>query len=131
MFNNKENIRIINFDSIILLLIIFFGLLIHNGKVSSSVAQNRNPVLTYESTGDKYAVFNPGIQVQILQKIWLLNRDNFQFQVFTGNLLSDDRKTGIIISNLEKPDQNTLRFSSFIFRYCLFPAEKDEFPLLS
>jgi len=131
MLNNKENIRIINIDSIILLLIVLLGLLIHNGTFSTSTEHKSNPIRTYASESHNSAIFSPGIRVQIFQKIWILNKDNFNLLAFNRNPLSEDKKTGILISYLQNIRVNSDRITSFIFRYYLFPAEKDELPLLS
>jgi hypothetical protein len=131
MFNGKEHIRIINFDTIIILLIVFFALLIHNSVLNNSAKRNNDPIRTYALERQSSAVFSAGVKVQIFHKIWILNKDNFNLLAFNSNLLSEDKKTVIRISNLKNIRQSTERFHSFIFRYYLFPSENNEPPLLS
>jgi hypothetical protein len=131
MLNTRENIRIINFDSIILLSILFFGLLIYNNPVRNSTKLNRNPVSTFMSVSENSAVSSACIRLQIFQKTWISNKDNFNLLAFNRNPLSENKKTGIKISQLQNLRRNSYRIPLFIFRYHLFPAEMDEPPLLS
>jgi hypothetical protein len=131
MLNTRENIRIINFDSIILLSILFFGLLIYNNPVRNSTKLNRNPVSTFMSVSENSAVSSACIRLQIFQKTWISNKDNFNLLAFNRNPLLENKKTGIKISQLQNLRRNSYRIPLFIFRYHLFPAEMDEPPLLS
>ncbi|MGA2405938.1 MAG: hypothetical protein ABSF81_04205 [Bacteroidales bacterium] len=131
MLNTRENIRIINFDSIILLSILFFGLLIYNNPVRNSTKLNRNPVSTFMSVSENSAVSSTCIRLQIFQKTWISNKDNFNLLAFNRNPLSENKKTGIKISQLQNLRRNSYRIPLFIFRYHLFPVEMDEPPLLS
>lgn len=131
MLNDRENTRIINYDSIVLLLIIFFGLLIFNGNVSSSTETKSKPVSVYTTIGQNSAVSSPGIRLQVFQKTWILNKDNFNLLAFNRNPLYENKRNGIKISYLLNVRQNRSDIPEFIFLYHLFPAESAEIPLLS
>jgi hypothetical protein len=131
MLNTRENIRIVNFDSIILFSVIFFGLFIYINSFRSSAELNRNPVSINLSISQNSAVSGPCLRLQIFQKTWISNKDNFELLAFNRNPLSEDKKTGIRITYLQNIRQNLHRIPQFIFRYHLFPAEMEEPPLLS
>jgi hypothetical protein len=130
MFETNENIRISSFDAIIVLLIIFFGLLICNNSSRNITEYNRKSVSNYMSVSDNNAVSKPCISVQIFQKTWILNKDNFNLLAFNRNQ-SENNKTGIKISHLQIIRQNSHKIPQFILFYHLFPDEAGEPPLLS
>ncbi len=131
MLNTRENIRVINFDAIILLTIVVFGFLIYNGTFRTSTEQTRNKHSDYATCSQNDAVFNTGIRLQIFQKTLGSNKDNFNPLAFNRNPLYDDKKTGIIITHLLMIRQNLYRIPLLFLRSHLFPVETDEQPLLS
>ena len=131
MSNIRENIRIINFDSIVLILIVFFGLLIYNGNFRNSPEHNRNPVSACVTINQSSAVSTPDLRLQIFQKTWVSNKDNFNPLAFNRNPLIEDKKTDMRISHLQNIRQNSFRVPLFILCNHLFPAETDEPPFLS
>jgi hypothetical protein len=131
MLNDRQNIKVFNPDSIIVLLIVFFGLSICNNFSGSFTDSSRKPVTTYISTIESSAVISSCIKLQIFQKTWISNKDNFNLLAFNRNPLSENKKSDLKISNLQHLRQCSNIIPQFILRYHLFPAEKDEPPHLS
>jgi hypothetical protein len=131
MLNDRQNIRVFNPASIIVLLIVFFGLLIFNNFSGSKAGLHRKPVTTYISAIESTAVISSYIKLQIFQKTWISNKDHFNLLAFNRNPLCEDKKAGIKVANLQSIRQSSNRIPQFILRYHLFPAEKDEPPFLS
>jgi hypothetical protein len=131
MLNDRQNIKVFNPDSIIVMLIVLFGLLIFNNFSGSFAESHRKPVTTYISTIESSAVISSCIKLQIFQKTWILNKDHFNLLAFNRNPLSENKKTGIRVTNLQLLRLSSNRIPQFILRYHLFPAEKDEPPHLS
>jgi hypothetical protein len=131
MVRNRENIRIINIDAIIVLAVLFFGVLIHNNSFNSVTPHKSNPVSTYISVNGNNAVSSQCIRLQVFQKTWILNKDNNNLLAFNRNPFSENRKTDIKISQLQVIRQSSNRIPQFILRYHLYPSEPDEYPFLS
>jgi hypothetical protein len=131
MFRNRENIRIIPIDAIIILAIVVFGLLIHNNPVKSIPVHKSSPVSYYIAVSESNAVSNPYITLQVFQKTWILNKDNYNILAFNCNPLTESQKTGISIGHFLALRQNLKIIPQFILRYHLFPKEPDAFPYLS
>ena len=89
------------------------------------------PVSSFVSVSENNAISAQFIRLQVFQKTWISNKDNFELLAFNRNPLSEDKKTGIRITYLQNIRQNLHRIPQFIFRYHLFPAEMEEPPLLS
>lgn len=130
MLNSRENIRIINFDAIIVLSILFLGLLIYGNSVKNITELNRKPVSTYFSSIEKSAVLSPSARLKIFQKIWMSNKDNFNLLAFNWNPFSENLKTGIKVSRLLIIRQSSHKIPQFILRYHLFPLEADDLPYI-
>lgn len=131
MLYTGKNIRIINFDSIIVILILFFGLLIYSNSSQSTTERKRNPVSTYVSVSENSAVSSSCIRLQVFQKTWISNKDNFNLLAFNRNQVSENKKTGIKVSHLQTIRESSHKIPLFILRYHLFPPETDEPPHLS
>lgn len=131
MLNTRENIRIINLNSIILLLIVFFGLLFSSANLRNSPKRCMDSVPVIQTISQSNAVSSPGIRLQIFKQIWVLNKDNFDLLAFNRNPLSDDKKNILKISLLKNLRQNSFRVPLYIFHCHLFPSEIDEPPHLS
>jgi hypothetical protein len=131
MQNNKENIRIIDLDSIIVLLILFIGLLIYNSSVRNSTDRRGNPVRVNVSVSQNSLVSSPGLRFRIFQKTWVSNKDNFNLLAFNRNPLSEDKKIAQEISHLQNIRKKSIRIPVYIFHNYLFPVENDDVPLLS
>ena len=126
MLNTRENIRIVNFDAIIVISILFFGLLVYNNSFRNSTELSRKPVSTYISVSDNNAVSSTCVRLQVFQKTWISNKDNFDLLAFNRNPLSDNRRTDLKILYFRNISQGILKIPQFILFYHLFPREKDE-----
>ena len=127
----RGNIRIINLDSICVIAIVLFGLLIYSNSEKNTTDFHRKPASTCISIIESNADYSPCIRLQVFQKAWILNRDNFNLLAFNGNQLSENRKTGIKVSHLQIIRQSSHKIPQFILLYHLFPPDKDEPPFLS
>jgi hypothetical protein len=128
MLRNRENIRLIPFDAIIILSIVFFGLMIHIDRMKSIPAHKNIPVSVYISVNKDNAVSNPCIRLQVYQKTWILNKDNYNILAFNRNPFSESQRTGINITHFLVLRHSLVRVPQFILRYHLFPGETDAFP---
>lgn len=126
MLNARENIRIIHFDSIIVIAIVFFGLLICSNSVRKTTDFNRKPVSTYISINDNNAVSNPCVRLQVFQKTRISNKDNFDLLAFNRNPLSENKRTDLRILYLKNISQSILKIPQFILFYHHLSGEKDE-----
>jgi hypothetical protein len=126
MLNARGNIRISHFDSFIVIAIVFFGLLIYNNSFRNSTEQSRKPVSTYISVSDNNAVSSTCVRLQVFQKTWISNKDNFDLLAFNRNPLSENKRTDLKISYLQNISEGILKIPQFILLYHLFPEEKDE-----
>ena len=131
MFRTRENIRIVHFDTIIIVLVIFFGILIfvdysghRNGTAKSSGS-------SFGVVHENYAIDTPVARLQIFQKTWISNKDNFNLLAFNRNPVSENRKTNLKVGQLLLIRQSLLNIPQFIFRYHLFPREIDDPHFLS
>jgi hypothetical protein len=131
MLNNREHSRIIILDSIIVLVIVFFGLLMYNNSLRSSTKLNRNPISSFIPVIENSAISNLCVRFQVYQKTWILNKDNFNLLAFNRNTLSENNKTDIRVYHLKIIRQNSHKIPQFMLRYHLFPPEPDEPPYLS
>jgi hypothetical protein len=131
MLIHRRNIRVINFDTIFLLLIVFTGLLICNNSLRNGSELNRKPVPANISIVERSAVANPCLRLQVFQKTWILNKDHFDLLAFNRNIISEDKNIDLKVSALQITRHKIHKIPQFILRYHLFPPEKDEPPLLS
>ncbi len=131
MFSTRENTRVIHFDSIILIAIVFFGLLIFNNSGKSSTGSDRKPVPAYMFAVGNSTASGSYFRLQVFQKTWILNKDNFNLLAFNRNPLSESKKTGIKVSHLIALCQSSHKIPQFILLYHIFPPENDEPPYLS
>jgi hypothetical protein len=131
MLNTRENIRNFHFDAIIILAIIFFGLLFYNNSFRNTNELERKPASTYIAVSDNNSITGPCIRLQVFQKTWISNKDNFSLLAFNSNPLSENRKTNLKVYHLLIIRRNSYKIPQFILRYHLFPAEMDEPPHLS
>jgi hypothetical protein len=128
MFRNRENIRIIPIDAILIIAVLVFGLLIHHTPVKSSPVPKSNPVSYYIAVSESNAVSNPFIRLQVFQKTWILNKDNYNILAFNRNPFTESQRTGMNINHFLALRQNLKKIPQFILRYHLFPKESDAFP---
>jgi hypothetical protein len=128
MFRTRENTRFIPIDAIIILVIIVFGLLIQNNPVKSVPVHKSSPVSYYIAVSESNAVSNSCLRLQVFQKTWILNKDNYNILAFNRNPFTESQRTGINISHFLALRQNLNMVPQFILRYHLFPVETDAFP---
>ena len=129
--DGRENIRLTNFEAFIALSILYVGLLLCTNSFKSSPPIKNNPVTTCIFASGNNAVSNPCIRVQVFQKTWILNKDNFNLLAFNRNPLSVIRKAELKVSQYQFIRQSSHKIPQFILTYHLFPVETDEFPFLS
>ena len=131
MLSRGENIRFINFDAIIVLAIVFFCLLIYSNSTKTTTKLNNIPAPVYLSVNDNIAVISPCIRLQVFQKTWISNKDNFNLLAFNRNPISESRKTKIKVAHLQIIRESSHKIPQFILRYHLFPDDGDVPLLLS
>ena len=131
MFNAGKNIRIINYDSLIIILILFFGVLIYNNSDSGKSQLKKNPVSFNISIGESSAISSSCVRLQVLQKSWISNKDNFNYSATSRNQISENKITGLKIILLQTERINSSKIPLFIPGYHLYPSETDEPPHLS
>jgi hypothetical protein len=130
MFKNSGNIGFINIDAIIVLTILFLGLLMFNNSPRAVPVSKSTPSSTYVSVNNNTAISTPCIKVQVFQKTWILNNDNFNLLAFNRNPLLDSKKERLKVSQYQIIRQSSDKIPQFILRYHLFPADNDAFPFL-
>jgi hypothetical protein len=130
MLNHRGNIRVTNFNTIILPLIVFIGLLICSNSLRNGSELNRKSVPANISILENSAVASPGLRLQVFQKTWILNKDHFNLLAFNSNTISENKNTDIRVYSLQTIRHKIFKVPQFILRYHLFPTEKNEPPLL-
>jgi hypothetical protein len=125
---NRENNHILPFGAIIVLSLLFFVLLIFNNTSGKAPFQKSAPVSMYISINDNTAISTPSIRVQVFQKTWILNNDNFNLLAFNRNPLLENKKERLKVSQYQFIRQSSNKVPQFILRYHLFPLETDAFP---
>src|SRR5664279_5726286 len=101
MFGTRENIRYVNFDSIVLILILLCGVLVYNNSGRNITDHSRKPVSNFVSVSENTAISVTFIRLQVFQKTWISNKDNFDILAFNRNPLSENKEASLKISNLE------------------------------
>ncbi len=131
MFKTRENISFANFDAILVVIVIFFGVLIFANFSGKNIEPLKKPIASLTVVIENYAI-NPSLaRVQIFQKTWVSNKDNFKLLTLSINQLSENRKTNIRVSQLLLIRQSLAFVPQFILRYHLFPREMDDPNFLS
>jgi hypothetical protein len=131
MFGKRENIRFVNSDSIVVILILLFGVLVYNNSGRNITGHSRKPVSNLISVSENTAISGTFVRVQVFQKTWMSNKDNFDILAFNRNPLSENKKATLIVSYLEIIRRSSNKIPQFLLRNHLFPAETDEPSLLS
>jgi len=129
--NGRVNIRLINLDAFIVLSILYVGLLLYSNSVKNTPPFKNNPVTTCIFASGNNAVSSQCIRLQVFQRTWILNKDNFNLLAFNRSPLSLSRKAELKISQFQLIRQSSHKIPQFILRYHLFPVETDGFPSLS
>ena len=131
MSEKRENIRIINPDSFLLLIILFFGSLVVQ-KTAFNHSDRKDTTIPKEiPVVQANAAVCPEIQIYHIQKSWISNKGNFKLLSIDKTQFPDSKKTDQKINLLEDIRKNSIRFPITYFQYHHFPPEKDELPALS
>lgn len=131
MLDKKENIKIINLDSIFLILILVLGLIIYHNANSNSSERNKNSDATEISLNQSIGTLCSGLRLQVFQKIWIYNKDVFKILSIDNNQFFENKKTDQIIVLLQDIRNRTEKIQTSFFLNHLFPTERDEVPILS
>jgi type IV secretory pathway VirB4 component len=131
MVKTKKDIRAIHFDSIFLILILFFGLQICQNTDFNKSVPNGKPVPIEISINQSNATISSGIQFYFFQKCWISNKDNFRLLTFEQTKYLDNKKVDQKISLLDKIRKKTPGFLILIIQNLLFRPENSEVPVLS
>ena len=131
MLGTRENIRFINIDSIVVILILLFGVLVYNNSGRNISDHSRKPVSNFISVSENTADSFTFMRLQVFQKTWISNKDNFDILAFNRNPLSENKKATLIVSYLEIIRRCSIKIPQFLLRNHLFPSETDDPPLLS
>ena len=131
MVKTKKDIRAIHFDSIFLILILFFGLQICQNTDFNKSVPNGKPVPIEISINQSNATISSGIQFYFFQKCWISNKDNFRLLTFEQTKYLDNKKVDQKISLLDKIRKKTPGFLILIIQNLLFHPENSEVPVLS
>ena len=110
---------------------LLIGVLICNNSGANTADNSRKPVTHVIRVSENTAITGSLIRLQLFQKTWISNKNNFDMLAFNRNPLSEDKKHTLKVSNLVSIRQNSNRIPQFLLRYHLFPPETDEPPLLS
>jgi hypothetical protein len=131
MSDGRENIRIISFDSILLILILFFGLLAFQNTDYNTSYRNNSSGPDEISLAQSNATICAGITIQSFQKSWISNKDNFRLLSFEKTQFLDNIKTDQSIILFENIRKSSIRFPISFLQNHLFPRERDDLPVLS
>jgi uncharacterized membrane protein len=125
--HDRIHIRANNFDTLLLLILFYFGLLILVNNTDHKPVEKR----TATETGIvQYSVIpGNGVPLHLIRQSWVSTREICSFIKIT---YSENRKADLKISLLAKNVESTFsRNLLFIFHRHLFASEPGEPPLLS
>jgi hypothetical protein len=131
MLDKRENIKIINLDSIFLMLILVLGLIIYHNTNNNFSDRNKNSSVTEISLNKSIGTFCSGLRLQAIQKTWISNKDIFKLLSIDNNQFLENKKVDQRISLLQNIRNRTEKIQTLFSRYHLFPTERDEVPILS
>jgi hypothetical protein len=131
MFRNRQNSILTNFDAVIIVLIIFLCLMFYTNYSGNVNETRRKPVETSTAFTECCALNAPIERLQVYQKTWISNKDNYSLLAFNRSPLSENKKTDMRVVQLQTIRQGLSPVPQFILRYHIFPREMDDPPLLS
>jgi hypothetical protein len=131
MFDKHENIRIINFDSIIIVLIIFFGALTTSNSFGNISVADKKPVTASVSLYVNCAEPVSFVRLQVFQKTWISNKDNFNILAFNRSPVTENKKTKLKIFSYLFIRNKFPESPGLFLRPHLFPSESDDHLQLS
>src|SRR5512133_2268040 len=130
MSDHSDNNGIRIFDTFLVSAILFLGFLFCNNSVRSTLEINRIPVPATIAVSDNSAVSGTYFRIQVFQKTWILNKDNFNLLAFNRNPLSESRRAGIKSSNCNILMRDFRKIPQFIFLCHQYPEDAGEPPHL-
>jgi hypothetical protein len=125
MLNNRQNIRFLSSDAIIVLAIVFFGLFFNNNSITNTTRITNHKTPSCMSVSESNAVYSPGIRIHPFQKTCISNKDNFNVLSFNRNPISENRKTCVKVFRLHLIRNNYQKIPQFILSYHLYPPDED------
>jgi hypothetical protein len=131
MLVRRKHIRIINPDSVILMMILVLGLLIFQKTDMKSNKSRNIPVQRETLLTQNNATICAGVHLQFLRQTWISNKDKFKLLAFDKVQILENKKVDQKIELFENALNNSLTIPNFIILCHLFPQEKDEIPVLS
>lgn len=131
MFRTKENIGNLQQDSIFLILILFFGLVIFQNTDQNKSVPEGKPVPVEISVLQNNAALSTGIQFHPFQISWISNKDNFRLLTFDQTQYLDNKKVNQLIYMLDQIRRKSPCFLMILKQYHIFPQENPEIPVLS
>jgi hypothetical protein len=126
MFRTRENIRFVNFETFLLVLVILFGLLFFSDHSGSKFETKKKHDVSFNQLSQNFGIHTPEARLQVFQKSWISNRDNFNLLAFNRNPVCENRKVELKIEQLLLIRKSLSNTPQFIFRYHLFPREMDD-----
>lgn len=131
MLSSRENIRILNVNSLLLMFILTFGLLIFYDSLDTTSNKNNKSTPAEILISKADATIFPGIRFDIFQRNWIPNEGNFRLISFARNQYFENRAVDHRITLLQYNWQKRIKIQSSFHLFQLFQPEKDEIPLLS
>jgi len=130
MITERKNRAVAYFDTIVVLVLLFFAVLAHHQSTGMIASAGRVPVTYTISENDNSAVASPCLRLNVYQKTWILNKDHFDILAFNRSPIVENGNTDIQVSYFQKIRLSLSRVPHFILRYHLFPSESDAYPVL-
>jgi hypothetical protein len=128
---SRENIRILNLTSLLLMFILSFGLLMFCNSLPTSSNKKEKSTTGEILISKPEAAISSGIKVDISQKNWIPNEGNFRLISFARNQYFENSTVDHRIALLQYNWEKRVKIYSSFHRCQLYRPEKDEIPLLS
>jgi hypothetical protein len=129
MITERRN-TVFHYDAILIYVLLFLGVLFYSDSVEGKDYSHNHSGTVIISTNDYSAVLTGCLKLQVFQKTWILNKDNFDLLAFNRNPRVENSLTGIQVAYFQKIRRSLVKVPQFILRYHLFPDESDAFPVL-
>lgn len=126
MLQRSENRRILNFDSVFIILVVLSGFLFFGNSTGNISPASKKSSAAYISVSEKSAVSSPVIRLEVFQKTWISNKDNFNILAFNRNPLTEDKKTDLKINNLFLKTQEFTGSPGFFLPTHIFPPNAED-----
>jgi hypothetical protein len=131
MVSRQGNIKEINFSVIIALIVLFFAVMMCFNTPGRVPPLRTHQNSSYISLNTNNAVPSIEIRIQVFQKTWILNKDNFNLLAFSRSPVFANKMTGLTIFRYQTFRQSYHEIPFFLLRYHLFPSESDDPNVLS